>query len=484
MDHGEVVAAERAVLLAIRDPIDQLDRLTVRLARVVGLLHVTVRDGQAGVRAAHVRVEASGSAYLSYNRGRTTFSGGLVPGFPQDESPASLSSPVKGHPEASDPVLAAGQGGRFYLRFMAFDRDNDIITVAVARYQDHNDSEARDSRVYEKTTIVGKGPGRKALANANRALGLAKDGRAQRVRSSGSRISRASRRTFRAGRTSRPTTAATSTWRIRSSTASSICSTRARSCFRNRPTARIRGRSPSRSIGGHGRRRLRQYRVRVARSALRRRRQHDDSRQLIGTTVDGLSLSATTTTASSFRPARSRAPLAAPPRAGNTIAFNAFSRVRRIVRHKCRHPGRLDLLQRQPRDRPAAERGYRERRRRHRLGTEQPAELPGADARLERRQQHQHRRHAQQHREHHLRTRLLLESELRPGWQRGRCGISGHVVPADEPVGQADFNFAFPLATATGNVVTATATDLSSGNTSDFSTCLTVTGSQTFTVSN
>src|SRR4051794_26100024 len=46
--------------------------------------------------------------YFSYDGGRTHFSGGLVPGYLEDSSPAGKASPVHGLPEGSDPVIAAG----------------------------------------------------------------------------------------------------------------------------------------------------------------------------------------------------------------------------------------------------------------------------------------------------------------------------------------------------------------------------------------
>lgn len=92
---------------------------------------------------------------FSYNRGRS-WSHTLVPGFPQDASPAGLASPLRGLPAASDPVLAAGPRGRFYLGGLFFDRQG-ISKIAVARYVDRNNGESGHNFFYDGTTVVDSG---------------------------------------------------------------------------------------------------------------------------------------------------------------------------------------------------------------------------------------------------------------------------------------------------------------------------------------
>jgi hypothetical protein len=104
-------------------------------------------------------VEPSAEAWLgisfSYDRGRS-WSHALVPGYPQDVSPAGMASPLKGLPAASDPVLAAGPQGRIYLGGLFFDRSG-ISKIAVLRYVDRNNSESGHNFYYEGTTIADSG---------------------------------------------------------------------------------------------------------------------------------------------------------------------------------------------------------------------------------------------------------------------------------------------------------------------------------------
>ncbi len=79
----------------------------------------------------------------SYDGG-LTWSGAFLPGAPFDQSPASLASPVYGLQAATDPVLAPGPCGKFYVVFMAFTR-GDESKLVVARYQDLNNPRGRRS---------------------------------------------------------------------------------------------------------------------------------------------------------------------------------------------------------------------------------------------------------------------------------------------------------------------------------------------------
>jgi hypothetical protein len=76
--------------------------------------------------------------------GGATWRSTLVPGYPQDASPAGLASPVKGLASAADPVVRAGTHGLFYYGFIAFDRERGLGRLAVARFVDLNDRESGD----------------------------------------------------------------------------------------------------------------------------------------------------------------------------------------------------------------------------------------------------------------------------------------------------------------------------------------------------
>jgi hypothetical protein len=99
---------------------------------------------------------AAAEAWIGMSRsydGGLTWSGSFLPGFKLDSSPASLSSPVFGFDAASDPVVAAGPCGLIYAGFVAFNRGGSSA-IAVARFEDRNDSEHGETFVYQGTTIV------------------------------------------------------------------------------------------------------------------------------------------------------------------------------------------------------------------------------------------------------------------------------------------------------------------------------------------
>ena len=78
--------------------------------------------------------------YTSINCGQTWYST-LVPGYPQDTSPAGKSSPVYGLTTAADPTIRAGAGGFFAYSFIAFNRGSNVGKLAVARFVDRNTTE-------------------------------------------------------------------------------------------------------------------------------------------------------------------------------------------------------------------------------------------------------------------------------------------------------------------------------------------------------
>lgn len=105
-----------------------------------------------GIPAAAAAAEAWIGGSRSYDGG-ITWSGLFVPGAPFDNSQASLAAPIRGLQAATDPVLAAGPCGRFYLAFLAFTR-NGASSMVVARYVDLNNESGGDTIVYEGMTVV------------------------------------------------------------------------------------------------------------------------------------------------------------------------------------------------------------------------------------------------------------------------------------------------------------------------------------------
>ncbi len=99
--------------------------------------------------------------YESTDCGATWYST-LVPGYPQDASPAGIASPVKGLGAGADPVVRSGAAGTFYYLFIAFNRGSNVGKLALARAIDHNDREAFIDP--NKLKIVGSSNPRQALS--------------------------------------------------------------------------------------------------------------------------------------------------------------------------------------------------------------------------------------------------------------------------------------------------------------------------------
>ena len=103
--------------------------------------------------------------YKSYDGGGTWRST-LVPGYPLDNSPEGLASPVHGFQASADPTVRAGTNGLFFYSFIAFNRNptNALGAVAVARLIDNNNKEnfnpnkaGSDPIQYLSTSIVDNG---------------------------------------------------------------------------------------------------------------------------------------------------------------------------------------------------------------------------------------------------------------------------------------------------------------------------------------
>jgi hypothetical protein len=84
----------------------------------------------------------------------------LVPGYPQDQSPEGLASPLKAYGAAADPVVRAGSNGLFYYSGLVFDRtENGKSAIFMARFMDLNNREDRDATVYLGTSLVATATG-------------------------------------------------------------------------------------------------------------------------------------------------------------------------------------------------------------------------------------------------------------------------------------------------------------------------------------
>ncbi|MBM3791317.1 MAG: exo-alpha-sialidase, partial [Acidobacteria bacterium] len=88
--------------------------------------------------------QETGDAWLGLFK---SFDGGqswqstLLPGYPQDTSPAGLSSPLRGFKAAADPTVRAGAHGMFFYSGIVFDRSLNSSAVFVARFIDLNNRE-------------------------------------------------------------------------------------------------------------------------------------------------------------------------------------------------------------------------------------------------------------------------------------------------------------------------------------------------------
>ena len=98
--------------------------------------------------------------------GGGTWRSTLLPGYPLDNSPEGLASPVHGFQASADPTVRAGTNGLFFYSFIAFNRNptNALGAVAIARLIDNNNKEnfnpnkpGSDPIQYLSTSIVDNG---------------------------------------------------------------------------------------------------------------------------------------------------------------------------------------------------------------------------------------------------------------------------------------------------------------------------------------
>ena len=108
----------------------------------------------------------AGDAWLGFFK---SFDGGLswqsylLPGYPQDNSPAGLASPLKTYRGAADPTVRAGVGGLLYYSGIAFNRGTNQGAVFVSTFFDTNSKEngsvpaGTDTMPYVGTVVVDTG---------------------------------------------------------------------------------------------------------------------------------------------------------------------------------------------------------------------------------------------------------------------------------------------------------------------------------------
>jgi hypothetical protein len=72
---------------------------------------------------------------------------GLMPGFPQDQSPEGLVSPAKGFTTGADPGVRAGLGGVYFYSFIVFNRGTNLGKFLLARFLDPNNTQVTASTV-------------------------------------------------------------------------------------------------------------------------------------------------------------------------------------------------------------------------------------------------------------------------------------------------------------------------------------------------
>ena len=87
----------------------------------------------------------TGDAWLGWystKNGGLTWRTRLLPGYPQDASPAGIVSPLKGYPAGADPIIRPGTNGMFYYGGLVFKREEGGgSAIFVARFIDNNNQE-------------------------------------------------------------------------------------------------------------------------------------------------------------------------------------------------------------------------------------------------------------------------------------------------------------------------------------------------------
>lgn len=107
--------------------------------------------------------DETGDAWLGLYKsvdGGQRWNSGLIPGYPQDQTPEGLASPLKGYQAGADPVVRAGISGLMFYSGLVFDRqENGKSAIFVSRLIDENNQEAGDPFTYLGTTLVAQSNG-------------------------------------------------------------------------------------------------------------------------------------------------------------------------------------------------------------------------------------------------------------------------------------------------------------------------------------
>ena len=124
--------------------------------------------------------EETGDAWLglfkSFDGGQRWVSN-LLPGYPQDQSPAGLASPLKAYQAGADPVVRAGTHGLIYYSGLAFNRgDNGKSAIFLARFIDNNNKENGDPIAYLGTSIAASATGEQFFDKPWMAVDIPRDG--------------------------------------------------------------------------------------------------------------------------------------------------------------------------------------------------------------------------------------------------------------------------------------------------------------------
>ena len=99
----------------------------------------------AGLAGQSERADAWLGVFKSFDGGQT-WQSTLLPGFPQDSSPAGAASQLHGFQAAADPTVRAGTNGLFYYSGIAFNRGaNGAGVVFVSRFIDNDNKENGDA---------------------------------------------------------------------------------------------------------------------------------------------------------------------------------------------------------------------------------------------------------------------------------------------------------------------------------------------------
>ncbi len=159
---------EPSVAASTRNPLHLLGGSNdYRTVDVPGLCNQYGPDPNDPTKQICVDGVETGDAWLGLFKstdGGQRWTSSLLPGYPQDQSPAGLASPLKNYQAGADAVVRAGTSGLLYFSGLVFDRAEDGKSgVFLARFIDNNNQEAGDPIAYLGTKLVASSNGAKFL---------------------------------------------------------------------------------------------------------------------------------------------------------------------------------------------------------------------------------------------------------------------------------------------------------------------------------